>query len=112
MERTWDPYELATEIVATIEEYLAGSMSGKAASEWAAQKLVQCKFESYELLLDEGLTSLICLGSDHPEWDTSNEDLELLRSALRGEADYPVFLRWVPRALVESVRQSRRSQIR
>jgi len=111
-ERTWDADELAEAIVEKIDEYLAGSLDGKGASQWAVQKLTQYRFASHELLLDEALNSLLCLGGDDPEWDTTNQELELLRSAMRGERDYPILLRWVPRAVVESVKQSRRSQTR
>jgi hypothetical protein len=85
---------LRIRIIASIDGYLQRTQSGKEVAARAAEALASHSFVSSEVLLDEALCAMADLGHEDPHWDTAREELQNLRDALLGKADYVMALRW------------------
>ena len=75
-----------------IDDYLAGKISKKEASDWAITVMKQKNFASDEMVLEDAITALCGLHDNDDRWDTAEDDLIYLKTCLLGEAPYFVTL--------------------
>ena len=83
---------LKTKTINKINDYLAGRISKKEASDWAIDVMKQKNFAVDEMVLEDAITALCGLHDDDDRWDTAQDDLIYLKNCLLGGAPYVVTL--------------------
>ncbi|MBM3237301.1 hypothetical protein FJZ31_13490 [Candidatus Poribacteria bacterium] len=83
---------LKTKTINKINDYLAGRISKKEASDWAIAVMKQKNFAVDEIVLEDAITALCGLHDDDDRWDTAQDDLIYLKNCLLGESPYVVTL--------------------